>query len=281
MHASWWNPRQAAHNIWRLKFNALPLALLVTWHVQGEGRAKVQVSIQSVHRPELHTVEAAVHLADEHVQINDVTIGAAHTKGAIGDVRWDLRMTPLASPIRMGDDEGPARFLPLTTRLISLPAVRFEGELVYRGERWQGTALGAAHHAWGHSLPRHWLWVHGSGCGDKRAGVEAVRVQQRLAGLPWPAWTMGYMWLRTGDQERLLMSPRHGHMSINGLPDQFVLRVTPWHGTGYALYGRSHTRMWQKLGRGIINTLGGHVRIPGVLDCSNVATIEWRNPPVS
>ncbi len=272
--------QKALHRYWRIKLNVLPFALLVTWHADPEGMGHVKVSVQSTHRPRVLREEGPSYIQGEHkIRIGETRLEPTTTCGTIEDIAWDLHWHPLAAPI-VWPTGIVGRHLPVGMRLRSIPLVRFEGTLTYGGETWHGAVLGAFHTAWSRRLPTRWLWIHASACNGGHAAVEVVVARLRVAFLPWPQWEGGYMWLRHGEKERVLVAPRQGTLRVSGLPDQLVVRATPWHGTGHALYGRSHTRVWQKLGNNVINTLVGHVRIPGELECPNIATIEWRNPMV-
>ena len=276
-------PKGSPYQFWFFKLNATPLALLVDWIVRPERPPHVRVSVQSVRFPRIlwHEGPLTGGADDAWIRIGDVSLGPTHTRGRVEDLAWDLVVEPRVEALDPVARLGPVgAFVPLGTRVVSVPAVHFHGRLSYRGETWEGDAWGALGHYWGRALPRHWFWL--SAVVDARAGifVEALVAEQPPWPLPWPFLRTGYFWLHDGEQARVILHPFTGRVDVWGPPDRPVVRAVPWHGEGIAVHCRAHPKTWQKLGDEIVNTLTGDARVLGVGDCYGAAGIEWRRPPI-
>ncbi len=281
MHASTLD--HSPYRYWFFKLNATPLALLVDWIVRPERPPHLRVSVQSVVNPRILWHEGALLPPGDSawVRIGDAVLGPTHTYGRVDDLAWDLEIEPLVEPLDPVARLSPmGAMLPLSMRIVSLPAVRFRGRLSHRGEEWEGEAWGAITHYWGRTLPRHWFWLNAVIDAREATFVEALVAEQRLGILPWPQLRTGYFWLKQGERERLIIHPFTGTVDVWGPPDTPLIRAVPWHGEGVAVRCRAHPRTWQKLGDDIVNTLTGDARVLGVGDCYSMAGIEWRRPPI-
>ncbi len=275
-------PKNSPYQYWFFKLNATPLALLVDWILRPGRPPHLRISVQSVAEPRVTFHEAPVSFpGSAWIRIGDAVLGPTYTRGQIDDLAWELEIAPQTELLQPTARLGIlGRVLPLSTHVVSFPAVRFSGRLVYKGETWEGEAWGAVTHYWGHTLPRHWFWLNAVVDPGASIFVEALVAEQRLRWLPWPHLRAGYFWLHVGGRERLIIHPFTGRLDVWGPPDTAVLRAVPWHGEGYAVHCRAHPKAWQKLGDDIINTLTGQARVLGVGDCYGTAGIEWRRPPV-
>ena len=283
MDTSVGKPKDSLYQYWFFKLNATPLALLVDWILRPERPPHVRVSIQSVISPRViwHEAALAPPTQDTWIRIGNIFLGPAHTAGQVDNLAWDLELEPMTEVLDPAARVGiVGRMLPLSTRLVSWPAVRFRGRLTYGDEVWEGEAWGSVTHYWGRALPRHWFWLNATVDAHRGIFVESLVADQRLGPLPWPHVRAGYFWLRQGAREHLILHPFTGREEIWGPPDTPVVRAVPWHGEGFAVRGRAHPKTWQKLGDEIINTLTGDARVLGVGDCYGTAGIEWRRPPI-
>ena len=283
MIASIGKPKDSPYQYWFFKLNATPLALLVDWILRPERPPHVRVSVQSVVSPRVLWREATIAPSepDVWIRIGDAVLGPTRTMGRIADLAWDLNIEPVTDPLDPSARAGVfGHVLPLSTHLISFPAVHFYGRLTYKGEMWEGEAWGAVTHYWGRRLPRHWFWLNATVDARRKIFVESLVAEQRLGVLPWPVLRVGYFWLRQGEHERLILHPFTGRVDVWGPPDTPVVRAVPWHGEGVIVRCRAHPKIWQKLGDDIVNVLTGDARVLGVGDCYGAAGMEWRRPPI-
>ncbi len=280
MNTSSWEPKAVPYQRWFFKLNATPLALLVGWTYAREGTSRVQISIQSVTHPELIQTETTIHPRPGGISTTRTEFSPLHTRGDVAHITWEFEITHVHAVLDpVAALPALIRVLPVSTRILSIPAARFRGRLTYKGRSWEGEAWGSLAHYWGRSRPPHWFWLNSVLDGGK-AFVEVLISELPWGRLPWPRGRMGYFWLRQRTQEYLWFHPFTGRVHIHGLPDQPLVRATPWHGKGFRVLGRTHPKTWQKLDGDIINSLTGEVHVPGVGDAYGVAAIEWRRPPV-
>ncbi len=266
-----WSWSAQPYAYWLLRFNATPLALIVEWVVRGR-EAQVRVGVQSVHRPRVWHRKGAVTPSPEMwVRVGDMALGPSRTFGCVEGLTWDMHITPLGDFLSLASGQ--------LLGLASFPAVRFEGSLTFRGEQWQGTALGSIAHMWGWRSPRRWFWCNAASFSVADTFVETWLLDCPLP-LPWPRMQVGYFWARVEGREYLLRHPLRARITVDGLANAPRVRATPWHGEGHLLLCRSHPKTWQKPEPRLINTLTADARFLGGPDCFGQAALAWREPPV-
>ena len=149
--------------------------------------------------------------------------GAEHVQGAIRGASWDLRIEPLAPPLRhLPHDLLYKAPLPRTKLESPAPAARISGtagELTLDG--WPGMVG----HNWGAQHAERWLWLHGIAFAeDPHAWLDLAVGRLRIAGRDTPWVANGALHIR-GTTHRLGglrtpvtvdADPRHATVTLAG-----------------------------------------------------------------
>ncbi len=281
-----WRPGRWPFQAWRFSLHATPLALHVTWWLWPGKPPTVQVHVQSVPHPRMFTFPSPT-ASELYDAVGWVTLGPFHlgpgvTRGRVDapvPLAWDLAWTSMTSLVQPFS-RGWARLWPLATRVVSYPAVRFQGEIRYGDERWEGEAWGGLSRWWGRRPPARWFWLNAPRCTETGTALEVWSARVALGRVPWPRVHVGYFWLHTAAHTWCWVHPFSGHLTVVGPPDAPRVRAVPWHGQGYTLLARAHPPTWQKPDPDRILTLTGDARVLGGAACLATALLEWRVPPV-
>ncbi len=278
-------PRGAALEYWFVKLHAGELGFLVDFIIRrATGQAEVRVSLWVRGQGRVARSTATSWRADETVVIGECELGADRSAGAVDDISWDLAYR--AEPGRAAPRVPLlGRLHPFDLELISRPCLEISGAVTVAGVRFELRAeRGSLTHYWGRRLPERWHWIsadafhpdpeHEAG-GDLR--VEAVAMVTRLWGRR-PLLAAGYLWLRQGAREEMVISPLTGLISVTGALDDYTL-VVRRPGRTIRLRCSASSERYNDLGEGIRQTLYGRCGIAdrGVID--STAALEYRVPP--
>lgn len=277
--------RGAPLEYWFARLDTADLSFLVDFIARRRrGTAEIRISVWvRGHGRVIRTVADSWTATDAGVIAGDAgTWTADGSRGRVADLQWDLTW-------EVGDDRIAPR-APLFSRLhafdlelVSRPSARFSGQVTVDGERFDvGTAAGSVTHYWGRRLPDRWHWISAgtftSPDGRRRPdmAVEAVVNRTRLWGIP-PRLPTGYLWIREGGRQRLLVSPLNAVITASGGPGRLLLTARSPGGT-VRLECTASRDQYNDLGEGIAQTLLARCRLLD-LDLSSQAGLEHRFRP--
>jgi len=241
----------SALKYWFFKVNAGPIALLVDWIVYSQ-RHEQWMRI-SIHTPTRRTV-----LVDRTSAAGTRSfLTSRHTAGSHGEVQWNLA-------IEDGDrwlvpDIFPARATHMPDLILATaPRSVFRGWITYDGQRFGVEAApGVLSHYWGRQLAPSWWWAAAHQFDRPDVVVECSVMRSHLWGSPMRL-PLGYLYLRDGTRELLLMSPPN-RIRVNGTPAAFTIEFRRWLRPSIIL--RAVGSDYGDLGDRIVNTLVGNLEV--------------------
>lgn len=267
--------RGARLDYWFIKLYAGDLAFLVDYIVRrpiGQAEVRVSLWVRGAGR-----VVASTHTSWDDsgagIVMGDNLLDEKGCRGAVDDVEWDLTY-------RVHENRAAPR-VPVLSRLkafdlssVIRPRVAFSGQVTVAGERFDvDETYGILIHYWGRRLPDRWQWISAGAVDGTGTAVEAMALTSKMWGLG-PSFPIGYLWIRRGDQERMLISPLNSVITQGGdLTDYLLIGRRP----------RGVTRLkcvaapgdYNDLGEGIHQTLLGTCTVDGE---PVQAALEYRVP---
>jgi hypothetical protein len=237
---------------WFFKVNAGPVALLVDWIARRRlNEDWLRASIHSPVKREVLFEKLPASMPGDNF------LTPHHTTGHLGDIAWDLEISPGGdwitpdifpfAALRMGD-----------CTLNSMPSASFTGwirhgeqQFELKGER------GMLSNYWGRRLMHDWWWLSVQQFDQPGIALECMTVHSGIWGtslrLPF-----GYVLLRQDDRKEYYVLPM-GLIEPRGNPEDFQIKIPRVGKAPLLLKGAG--RDYRELGDGIINTLFGDLEI--------------------
>jgi hypothetical protein len=274
--------RGAPLEYWFARLDTGDVSFLVDFIVRRRvGTAEIRVSAWIRGRGRVvRTVTRSWTATGANVTAGDAgTLTADGSRGRVDDIGWDLtwevdadRVAPRAPLF--------SRLHAFDLELVSRPSARFAGHVTVGAERFDvSTATGSVTHYWGRRLPDRWHWISAStfaspaGHRHPDLAIEGVVNRSRLWGVP-PGVATGYLWIRDGGRQRLLVSPLNAVITASGGPGRLLLTARSPGGTVRVECTASRDQ-YNDLGEGIAQTLLARCRLLD-RDLSSQAGLEHR-----
>lgn len=217
-------------------------------------------------------------MPDQGARVGDNWLGTAGSRGAVGDIAWDLTFQPVSSllypQIKLIE---PLR--PFDLSLQSVPDVRFSGMVRIGGQRYEVSgARGMVSSYFGRALPEQWFWISCNTFDREDVALECVVSRTALYGGPVHLET-GYFSVRTAEGSQTILAPVNGSIQLKGTREAFTITARPRRGTAaYTLQCSASTRDYHDLGDRICNTLIGSCALTGIASANRTAGLEERMP---
>jgi hypothetical protein len=268
------------------KFN-LPergIGLLVDFIVRRRQRHRVVEVRASLYTPEGSSVVStsyplsSVRREDGGARtIGNAWLGPSGSRGAIGNVSWDLVFQPAGSLLEPQVIGQIVR--PFDLRLRSVPDALFSGNITigrhgYSFSHEPGT-IGTF---FGRRMPDRWYWISASAFDRPGVALECMLLDSSIFGLPFVRTRVGYLSLTSPEGNALLMHPLTANIQLTGDRRDFVVTARPRHGPPISFRCSAPEARYQHLGDRIYATLLGICSVDGLAVSDGLTALAERLP---